>query len=247
MSKETAMAEIKDFLFPTTMDSDYTPEEMADMTDGVDMRYPQITIPSGGALAFEVPTDDPDEPDTVKKIECVIVDQHPMCVYWPNRDALGEPPQCASNDGKIGAGDPGGECAKCPLNEWASGEGGSGKACQNRRNLYILMHGDHMPKLLSLPPTSLKAFGNYINFLLANGELTNTVLTEISLKKVEGAAGNNYSQAVFKKVSKLSPELKTASREYTRSIKQFTRKQPAVSQSAAYDAPVDVSDGNSPF
>lgn len=41
-----------------------------------------VKIPSGGGVAFEVPGDDPDNPDVVKELTGVIIEHHPMNSYW---------------------------------------------------------------------------------------------------------------------------------------------------------------------
>ena len=68
-----------------------------------------------------------------------------------------------------GEGDPGGACAKCRYNQFGSGESG-GKACKNRRRIYILREGEVFPVLLSLPTGSLKEFTRYIQRLLSRGK-----------------------------------------------------------------------------
>ena len=51
-------------------------------------------------------------------------------------------------------------CAECPLNQWGSGNG-RGKACKDLRRLIVLVEGWSMPAIMTLPPTSVKAFDTY--------------------------------------------------------------------------------------
>ena len=90
----------------------------------------------------------------------------------------------------------GGSCAHCPLNQFGSGENG-GKACKNKRRIYILREGELIPILLTLPTGSMKAFAVYVKRLLAKGKKNSGVVTRFSLQKVQNAGGIAYSQAQF--------------------------------------------------
>jgi hypothetical protein len=67
------------------------------------------------------------------------------------------------------------------------------------RQLYIYRSGDYMPIQLTLPPTSLTPYSDFVNacFVSRHRPLYAAVV-QIGLKKVEGA--NTYSVATFKKV-----------------------------------------------
>ena len=131
---------------------------MAEELDGLDIGFERIKIPSAGSTMFEVPGED-GEPEAVKEFSAVILLQHPINAYYATKYTGGNlPPDCASLDGETGVGTPGGLCAKCPLNEFDSGDNG-GKACKNRRRIYVLREGEVFPLLLSLPTGSLKEFG----------------------------------------------------------------------------------------
>ena len=162
--EQTALTTLETFRLPALggQAANYDPEEFADIA----LDFPQVKIPAGGQLSFELPNPlDPDDPTPCKTIEGVIVLQQTANAYWQDSDTTGAPPDCSSDDGVTGYGTPGGLCAACPLNTFGSGEGGKGKACKNMKNLYILQDGSPMPLLLPLPPTSLKAFRQYANNL----------------------------------------------------------------------------------
>src|SRR5690606_22849787 len=157
-SKTTALAVIESFT-PAVLDREAMMEEL----EGLELTFDRVKIPSGGGLAFEIPLDD-DEVDTVKEIVGVIVDHHRVNAYWPSA--------FSGQEGKTGVALPGSEvswagreqsCAPCPLNQWGSDEGGGGgKACKNMVRLYILREGDVFPLMLTLPPTSIKNWSNYL-------------------------------------------------------------------------------------
>ena len=190
--------------------------------DGLDIAPEKIKIPSGGVTVFEIPSMESDEAESVKEFSGVILHQHSLNMYYNSKYTGGSnPPDCGSYDGATGVGEPGGNCKKCPLNQYGSGENG-GKACQNRRRLYILREGELFPLLFSLPAGSLKPFTRYLKQLLSKGNKSNAVVTKFSLKKATNAGGVPYSQAAFVQdrvlthdeyavIEKLSEQIKTYS------------------------------------
>lgn len=218
------------------MNSDFA-AMMAEELDGLDTGFERIKIPSAGSTMFEVPGDDPAEPDMVKEFSAVILWQHPLFAYYKSAYTGGNnPPDCGSYDSHIGVGDPGGSCDECPHNEFGTGENG-GKACKNRRRIYLLREGEIFPLLLSLPTGSLKEFHRFLKFQLGRGRLSNQFVTRFSLRKATNASGIAYSQAQFAVDRMLTEE------EY-RAIAKLSAQVKALSKnvSAAYDNAVDAAD-----
>jgi hypothetical protein len=229
MTKKTeaaALAVIENFDLPVL--SDDMAAAMAEEMDGLQLSFPRIKIPSGGGLAFEVPGDDPENPDAEKEIVGVIVDHHPVNAYWQGKySGANNPPDCASIDGKVGMDQDGNRkpCNSCPMNEWGTAEDGRGKACKNMHRVYILREGEMLPLLLTLPPTSLKNISDYLGLrVITKGLRSYGVITKVSLKKAQNANGINYSQAVFSLAGKLSPEQTKAMAEYSQGIRSITRQ-----------------------
>ncbi|MDD3251786.1 MAG: hypothetical protein PHV18_04405 [Lachnospiraceae bacterium] len=171
--------------------------------------FDRVKIPSGGGLAFELPGEDEDSPESATDLVGVILDHHPVNAYWADAYAGGnEQPDCSSFDGKQGVDRETGEikdCAACPYNQFGSDN--KGKACKNVHRCYILREGNPVPLLLALPPTSLKYLRDYIaKKVLLNGMRCWQVLTRITLKKEKNAAGIVYSRAIFSFAGKLKPE-----------------------------------------
>ena len=228
-NKTTSLAVIDNFT-PAVLDQEAMMEEL----EGLELSFDRVKIPSGGRPAFEIPIDD-DEVDTAKEIVGVIVDHHRVNAYWPaSFSGQGQPPACSSMDGKTGVAPPDSEvawagreqsCATCPLNQWGSDEGGGGgKACKNMVRLYILREGDVFPLMLTLPPTSIKNWSNYLaKRVLARGLRPHQVVTRIGLKKEQSRTGIAYSQATFKLAGVLSTELQAQMYAYSQSIKRATR------------------------
>ena len=173
---------------------------MADELAGLNLSFDRIKIPSGGGLAFEVPGDDPDSPDSVKEFKAVILHHHPInCYYEEEYTGGNNPPDCGPMDGHIGIVAETGEvksCADCPFNKFGSGKNGA-KACKQKRRIYLLREGEQLPIILSLPTGSLGEFSKYVMRLLSKGKKTNAVVTKFTLKKAQNSGGINYSQAVF--------------------------------------------------
>ena len=184
-------------------------DELMEELDGVELSFDKIKIPSGGVTAFEVPGDDPENPDMVKELVGVVVHHQPKNVYYRKSFEERGPedsnaPDCSSRDGKTGVRENGtASCKTCKYNKWGSGKNG-GKACQNRMDLYVLMDGAFFPVVLSLPGTSIKAFNAYVQgIVIRNKKKVCAVKTKITLKKVQNSTGINYATCVFSKVGDL--------------------------------------------
>ena len=138
-------------------------EGIAEELNGLNISLDKIKIPAGGGLAFEVPGEDPESPDSEKEVVGVIVDHYPLNSFWAEKyTGQNVAPECFSTDSRTGIGTPGGECAKCPYNKFGSGEDGQSKACKNAHRLYILRSGELYPVVITIPPTSLKSLSDYL-------------------------------------------------------------------------------------
>lgn len=208
-NKNTELVPVSSFEV-TPFDSDVT-DALRDELDGLgSIPFDQVKIPAGGGRAFEVPSDDPDNPDTETELVGIIVDHHPTNGYWRDPYSGGSvSPDCASMDGKLGVITETGVvrgCENCPLNQFGSADDGSGKACKNMHRIYLLREGDMLPIILTLPPTSIKPFKEYLakRVLLAKPpKRCWQVITKITLKTDVSSAGIKYSKAVFTKVGVL--------------------------------------------
>ena len=198
----------QDFMLPTALDSDFSSEDLADDMDGLQLTMQRVKIPGGGNLQFEIRGDDPDNPDYERKLVGVILHHHFANAYWPDGSEYDDsvPPLCQSFDGKQGYGVPGGVCAACAFNQFGSTANGSGKACKNMRQIYLLRSGEYLPLQLSLPPTSLRPFNDFMNLaFVARRRPSYSAIVEIGLKRAE-SGGYTYSVATFRKVRDLEGE-----------------------------------------
>lgn len=221
-NQENALMNQEKFLLPAMVESDFTQEELAEDMDGMQMSFQRVKIPAGGMVQFELPSDDSDNPDYAKNLVGVILFNHSNNAYWPEGSEYDEntSPLCSSVDGKTGIGEPGGLCATCALNQYGTAPEGNGKACKNMRILYLLRSGDYMPLQVTLPPTSLRPFKDFLNqsFILRRRATCGSVV-QIGLKKMNNGC-NDYSVATFRRLYDFEAEELAQIRSYANSFKK---------------------------
>jgi hypothetical protein len=167
---------------------------------------PRVKIPSGGGKTWEIPTLGGVQGAPV--LEGVLLHFKTTRAYWSNPDPTGEPPQCRSDNGVIGVGDPGGRCKTCPLAQFGSdSKHGRGQAC-NQYEIWFLLRPDmFLPLVIRLPATSLGAAKDYrIGTLAAHMLAPEQVLTRIGLEQDSNDDGQKYSRAVPSVAGMLEPE-----------------------------------------
>lgn len=211
MSDKTALAVIQDSskYLPAAEDLENV---MHDLGDILSPRvFGVVTIAGGGAGVFKVTEPGADESTSVQTIEGVIVASHLVNIRWAHdygSRQQGEAPACKSMDGLSGTDLSTGEvhsCQACPYNQF--GENGERKACNNKRQLYIMREGDLLPVLFPLPPSALRAYDNYrVHASLTLRTPMSALLTRITLKNKRSANGSDYSSPVFTAMSKLPTE-----------------------------------------
>ena len=235
MSKEkNELAVVEEFQIPVITSGNLA-DIIAEEMDGLDLSFDRVKVPSGGGLAFEIPTEDGDA-DVQKEIVGVIVGHSPENVYYATQYEGGnEPPDCVATDGKLGVGNPGGDCLSCPYNEWGSGEDGIGKACQNRHKVFILRNGELFPLMIALPVTSVKNFSDFIKRNVMKGRRSYEFITKVGLSKDKNKDGIEYSKCIFSFVAPLSGEKLQAAKAYADGIRPMIKQ-----VSTEKNIPVDV-------
>lgn len=169
----------------------------------------RIKMPSSTTPFYTISDIDGDKAE--KTFKCVILMARDARGYWKGSiddTGGGSPPDCHSENGAPGVGDPGGDCGTCALNQYGSASKGAGKACKEVRQLFILREGSDsvLPEVFSVPPTSLKVLRKYGSMLGGRGVPFSGVITEVGIQAAKSSGGQAYCQATFKPVRKLSPE-----------------------------------------
>lgn len=206
----------------------------------------RVKVPSGGGTTWSVPSLEGEE-DT-KAIEGVIVFQRTVRSFWSQRmeeSGGGTPPDCSSQDGVIGIGNPrfgeiehpdlrrgeamytaeGEEirtgrfdCATCPLAAFGSSFNRRSQACKSSRLLFILREHSIIPLLVAVPPSSLRPIKQYMLRLAGAGVPFYGVVTRLELLKTKNADNIVYGEIVPHVAQRLTPEDTQRMRAVSRSL-----------------------------
>lgn len=166
----------------------------------------RIKVPAGGTTTWEIPT--LEGTINTRELEGVILHWRDVRAYWSMRGSGNAPPDCSSDDGEVGMGNPGGPCDQCPFSQFGSGRDDTGnptrgQACKSMRLLFILRPQCSLPDALFLPPTSLASARKYFFRLTANNLRFMDVVTRVMLEPAKNQFGKAYSRAVFSVVRRL--------------------------------------------
>lgn len=172
-----------------------------------------VTWPTAikGTPAWQI--DMADGPKAVAEVPCVILRYRDGRLFWGASfaESDGSPPACVSEDKIVGVGKPGGECAKCPLNEWGShrrddGTPTRGKACQERRRLFVMTPWSLLPVHFNIPPTSLKPIQQYFAKLVGLGLPYYSVMSKMRLNKAPNKDGVEYAELSIEMMARLGDD-----------------------------------------
>jgi hypothetical protein len=180
---------------------------------------PRIKVATGGGTTWVV--DGVDEP--VTELEGILLAWRMERLFW--KGAYGgsrkRPPDCISRDGFSGVGDPGGPCRMCPNAQFDSAPQGRGQACKQVRQLLVLRPDEALPRLLSVPPTSLKNAAQYFVLLASKNIAHWAVVTRMRLERTENEGGIAYSKILFAPGRTLSEEERKRLRPFQQQCKQI--------------------------
>lgn len=189
----------------------------------------RITMPSGGGLAWTVPSLTGDE-ESVKALEGIIVHWKEPRAYWKQsfEDSDGSPPDCTSEDSVMGRGlfgpgsehNPSGECAECPMSQFGSRPGDSNaQACKQMRVLFMVQPESLLPQAVMLPPTSIKPMKRYFLRLASRAIPFYGVVTRLELERATSGGGIKYSVVKPTVSVQLAPEAAARVRHYGDGLK----------------------------
>ncbi len=116
-----------------------------------------------------------DEMEQVKEFDGIVLMMGRNRSFWLKsfeESGGGSPPDCVSDDLRIGMGDRDGsgviakhECATCPHNQWDSGANGVGKRCQESIAMLTARDdkpGRKLPSVVRIQPGSLRFADDYL-------------------------------------------------------------------------------------
>ena len=152
-------------------------EELASNMDGVEARMPRVELVKTGHILMPADTEHQDDWSAKDIVVTIVHKQAVRSYYSPKRseDDENKEPDCASTDGKTPNGGfdrQSDSCSGCPMDEWgsalsSSGEEMKGKACREKRRLFIVPEGGAIPYILHVPTTSIKEFDAFVTNLTA--------------------------------------------------------------------------------
>lgn len=175
-------------------------DELLEDNQGLQMQLASIKIPGSGGTTFELEDPTTGETEPKKELKGIILASVPTNVYYESAyDGDSVPPDCSSMGGVFGTVLEDGtqrECKSCPFNQFGSGANG-GKACQNRTSVYILLEGETLPRLFSLPATATQNYNKFRSALFVRKARLASVLVSIKLEKVQSKSGIPYSRPTF--------------------------------------------------
>lgn len=197
-------------------------DELDDFEDagGIDCR--RIKMPTGNSKAFEVESDNPDDPDMMKELRGVILFTHKMNARWEG-DYGGENrmPVCSSWDAKQGMAFETGEvinCDTCQYNEFKGN--GQGKECKNTRRIYLMLDGKPYLYLLTVPPTSLNTVSKQLKRLITGGTPLTRMFVAFRLESAVSKGGKDYAKITVEKAGDLAKEQGDMARQMREEIKK---------------------------
>lgn len=180
----------------------------------------RVKVPAGGATVFQVPTLEGIE--NAETIEGIILHIGQRRSYWSDSNPTGSPPDCYSIDGLRGIGNPGGDCASCPFNQFGSAIDGAGKQrkgkrCREMRLMLIIRPEDRLPMVVMAPPTSIKGLKQW---LLKLPVFMFQAVVRLSLERDKNNDGIAYSKIVPSYVGRISMSHAKALQAYAETLKK---------------------------
>jgi len=226
--KETKeVAKVENYL-PAIPDPGILEELKRQNLEGIIPDFEVIKVPTGGGLAWQVPTET-DKPRYEDEVVGVVLDHYPTRVYWEGDFAGGNKlPDCSSLDGKVGEGNPGGPCHLCEFSKYNPDTGRV--PCKEVRRVYLLTKESILPFLVPLPPTSgasrKSPWTSYVTKLFGRGRSVESVVTKFTLFEDKSKDGIKYSRVLPFMVRELTEEEKTKAQAMAKLFKDPMRQRP---------------------
>lgn len=209
----------------------------------------RIKVPSGESVPmFAIPSVTGDD-EAAKELVGIIVGFRDGRGYWKesiDEGGGGQPPDCSSQDGKIGigtrfwndAGDPVDEkgkpsdatgpwaCATCPHAQFGTAKDGEGdgQACRATRLIFTLRKGEMLPLVVVAPPTSLKDARKFMLRMASRAVPFYAVEVKLTLAKQKNAGGIDYYKIAFGVARALTMEERSRMKQYVDALTPMVKE-----------------------
>jgi hypothetical protein len=191
-----------------------------------------LRVPSQGKEQWEVHGND-GKPTLQDEVRGVIIAMHNTRSYWSaglDQGGGEAPPDCTSNDGITGTGNPGGPCHECKFSKWGSdlnqdGTPGKGQACKLQLHVYLMPSNQErrLPTLVIFPPTSLRSSRSFMANLIDTGMDLHSTEVVLTLKQYPNPFKHSRIQLALGE--RLTPNQIEAVKSYADSFNKFLAAQ----------------------
>jgi hypothetical protein len=177
----------------------------------------RIRVPAGGVPVWTIPTVEGEQHE--EEFVGIVLKTKTTRQMWrtPFGDGEKAPPDCVSEDGMSGVGDPGGPCLGCAYNQWGSiklidpsEKDTKKKACQEKRMIYTILEGQILPHVVVAPAMSLKPSRKYLVGMTSATKRLHSVYTRFSLERGTNPKGIDYCKIIMNKVGDVEHPEETA-------------------------------------
>jgi hypothetical protein len=170
--------------------------------DGSTLELDRVAMPGKGTTTWSIPTPVGEQhPATLRG---VILAAQPRRTYWSGEyDGGHAPPDCASRDGVVGLGTPGGVCRVCPLSMF--GDDRTSPACTERMDLTFLGLDEDLPSIVKVHKMSVKPVREYLRLLRRYRLEPAAVITELGLQAAQYRNRKPYTRLTLRAIGRLSP------------------------------------------
>ena len=175
---------------------------------------------------------DPDD-EGPKEVTAIILDRTTPRGFWSSEyggEGDEAKPDCWSDDGVTGTGNPGGECRTCVFNEWGTAEQfgrGKGKACKEMFQLLLLERDNIFPSFMIIPSTSLKEVHRYFVSTAGKGGPT-AAIVRFGLRKKQTTNGMIVNVVTPKSIEKIPAAHVRRLKEYAQAMIALIPKRSAI-------------------
>lgn len=184
--------------------------------------FDKVVVPGSGGTVWTLPTIDGEV--NTEEIVGIIVHTQVTRAYWMEEySGGGTPPDCRSNDGLNGEGNPGGQCLACPNNKFQ--EDGSGKLCNESRLIFMVLKDETLPIVIKAPAMSLANARKYMIGLSSKGKYGHGVYTRLTLEKDKNGKGIAYAKIRFERIGDV--ERPDVTKAYAKAMKPILQQQAA--------------------